>query len=199
MGSRQAVLGRRWIAAAPTLSALPPHHWIPTHADGGPVPVLERHCACGPRTLPAQTPPIPARSRGEETVTPAGAAPAPLPHRPTLPDTHSTPLPPTVTPTIADSRLQTITIHSLHPDAQTVTLGPPYPAPQSVTQLCMGCGEPLEGKRPQAKAHGSACRQRAYRRRKKEAAQAQRQHENQRASQPEPAGLAATTVGSPPG
>jgi hypothetical protein len=82
--------------------------------------------------------------------------------------------------------------------SQTVTLTVPDSAAATVTRLCIGCGEPLEGKRPQAKAHGAACRQRAYRRRKKEAARAQGQRENGHGSEPEMMGLAATPVGAAP-
>jgi hypothetical protein len=39
--------------------------------------------------------------------------------------------------------------------------------PSGDVRVCQGCGLPLEGKRQQAKHHGSACRQRAYRIRKK--------------------------------
>lgn len=66
---------------------------------------------------------------------------------------------------------------------------------QTVTRLCVGCGQPLEGKRPQAKAHGAACRQRAYRRQKKAAAQAQDQREAGHQAEPQQADLVHTTSG----
>lgn len=52
---------------------------------------------------------------------------------------------------------------SITPDSVTVWS-------QTVTRLCIGCGKPLTGKRPQAKTHGAACRQRAYRLRLKASA-----------------------------
>lgn len=66
---------------------------------------------------------------------------------------------------------------------------------QTVTRFCVGCGQPLEGKRPQAKAHGAACRQRAYRRQKKAEAQSQDQREAGHQAEPQQAGLVHTTIG----
>ncbi|MCH7999084.1 MAG: hypothetical protein IIA91_06355 [Chloroflexi bacterium] len=53
----------------------------------------------------------------------------------------------------------------------------------------------MEGKRPQAKAHGAACRQRAYRRQKKAAAQARDQREAGRQVEPQQADLVHITIG----
>ncbi len=52
------------------------------------------------------------------------------------------------------------------PIRQTVTSICEESSAETVTRVCEGCGKPLEGKRRQAKCHGAACRQRAYRRRK---------------------------------
>jgi len=168
-GSRPAVLSRRWTPAASTASPPPRDYWIPAQPGDSAVSVLERHCACA-GTSPARTAPVRAGSHGEETVTQPRKAPAPMADRPKLPDLTSTTLP------------------------TTVTLTPLGTAPETVTRLCVGCGKPLDGKRPQAKAHGAACRQRAYRRRKKEAAQAQGRRENGRGSKPELAALTGTAV-----
>ena len=164
-GSRPAVLGRRWTPAVSTASAPPRDYWTLTQPDDSAVPVLERHSAVG-GPLPAQTAPVRAGTHSEETVTPSAKTAPPLADRLTLSDR---------TPTAV---------------SPTVTLTPLHSPPQTVTRLCVGCGKPLEGKRPQAKAHGVACRQRAYRRRKKEARQAQDQRENGRGSESELAGLA---------
>jgi hypothetical protein len=169
-GSGPPVLRRHWTPAAPTPSAPRRDYWTPAQPDDSAVPVLERHWACG-TTFPPQTTPVHADSHRQETVTPAAKTTAPLAHRLTLPDRTPTAVPATVTPA---------SLHTLR---------------QTVTRLCVGCGKPLEGKRPQAKAHGVACRQRAYRRRKKQAGQAQGQRENGRGSEPELAALARVTLG----
>jgi len=173
-GSRPAVLGRRWTPAASTASAPPRDYWPPAQPNDSAVPVLERHWGCG-SPLAAQTAPVHPGSHGQETVT------APKKTTPPLADFIASP---DGTPIAVPA---TVTLASLDPPHQTVT------------RLCVGCGKPLEGKRPQAKAHGVACRQRAYRQRKKEAGQAQGQRENGRGSEPELAGLARTPVGSAPG
>ena len=163
--SGPAVLSRRWTPAASTASAPHRDYWTPIQRNGFAGPVLERHWAGG-GPLPAQTAPVRAGTHSGETVTPAAKTAAPLADRLTLSDR---------TPMAA---------------SPTVTLTPLDSPPQTVTRLCVGCGKPLEGKRPQAKAHGVACRQRAYRRRKKEARQAQGQGDNGRGSEAELAGLA---------
>jgi hypothetical protein len=169
-GSRPTVLSRRSPLVPPTASVPPGGHWTLARSDDSAVPVLERHWACGTLFL-ARTPPIRTDSYGEETVTaPANTTP-PLLNYLTFPDSTPTAVPP------------------------TVTLNPLDSSPQTVTRFCVGCGKPLEGKRPQAKAHGVACRQRAYRRRKKEAAQAQAQRQNGRRSEPELPSLTRTAVG----
>lgn len=169
-GARLAVLGRRWTLVASTALAPPHDYWTPVQPDDSAVPILERHWACG-RRLPPQTTPTPTASHTEETVTAAVKTSAPLVDRVMLPSWNPRGIPVTVVLTPLDS------------------------PPQTVTRLCVGCGKPLEGKRPQAKAHGAACRQRAYRRQKKEAKQAQGQRENGRGSEPEPTGRARTTEG----
>lgn len=196
-GSRPAVLGRRWTPVAATTLAPAPDCWTPAQHHNSAAPILERHSACR-GSLPGHAPPLHNIMDGEETVTaPAKATPS-LPDYLRPPHRPAAAIPPTVTPAPANPLAQTVTL--LFPDspAQSVTLNPLSQRQQTVTRLCVGCGKPLQGKRPQAKAHGVACRQRAYRRRKKEAAQAQRQQENQRASQLEPVGLHQTTVGSIP-
>lgn len=57
------------------------------------------------------------------------------------------------------------------PVGESVTVSALHVSTETVTRLCQGCGKPLEGKRPQAKSHDAACRQRAYRWRKKAAPQ----------------------------
>lgn len=52
---------------------------------------------------------------------------------------------------------------------KSATVNALHVSTETVTRLCQGCGEPLQGKRPQAKSHDAACRQRAYRWRKKAA------------------------------
>ena len=79
--------------------------------------------------------------------------------------------------------------------ASDETVSVPPLLSQTVTRLCVGCGQPLEGKRPQAKAHGPACRQQAYRRQKKAAAQAQDQREAGHQAEPQQADLAHITIG----
>lgn len=169
-GSGPPVLGRHWTPAASTPSAPPRDYWTPARLNDSAVPVLERHWACS-TPLPGQTAPVRASADSEETITVARNTSGRLTDCLTLLDRTATPVPQIATPTHLDS------------------------SPQTVTRLCVGCGNPLEGKRPQAKAHGAACRQRAYRQRKKEARQTLDQRENGRGSEPELAGLARTTVG----
>jgi hypothetical protein len=171
--SRPAVLGRRWTHNASASSAPRRDYWLLPQVNSSHAPVLERHWACGV-PLPNEATPTGADNYLGETVTPTTKSPEPpIEHAP-LPDEGAMVIPGTVTLTPIQSPLET------------------------VTRLCVGCGKPLVDKRPQAKAHGVACRQRAYRRRKKEAAQAQVQKHNGRRSQPEPAALAAAAVGSAP-
>jgi hypothetical protein len=171
-GSGPVVLGRRWTPAASTTWAR--DCWTSTQHNSLPEPALERHSASA-AGLPAQTTPDRTGSHSHETVT--------LAARSTALPVDQVALPRIVLPTVP----------------VTVTLRPTDSPPQTITRLCVGCGKPLEGKRPQAKAHGVACRQRAYRRRKKEAAQAQGQWENGRDSEPELMALARTTIGAAPG
>jgi hypothetical protein len=203
-GSRPAVLGRRWTPAASTTSAPPRDYWTLTQPDDSAVPVLERHSAGG-GPLPVQTS-VRAVSHGGETVTATAKTAAPLADRmrhsagggPVPTQTASvravTHAGETVTataktaPPLADR--QTLSDRTPTAILPTVTPTPLDSPPQTVTRLCVGCGKPLEGKRPQAKAHGVACRQRAYRRRKKEARQAQGRRDNGRGSESELASLA---------
>lgn len=168
-GSGPPVLRRRWSPVPSRPSASPRDCWTPAGLNGSAAPVLERHCTCAtPWTRRAA--PAPAPAHHGQTETPARKS-VTLPHSAPLPDAAITPVPGTVTAT------------------------PPGPSAQTITRLCLGCGKPLEGMRPQAKAHGVACRQRAYRRRKKEARLAQGLREKGRGSEPQPAGLARTTPG----
>jgi len=169
-GSGPPVLRRRWTPAAPTPSAPPRDCWTPAPLNHCAVPVLERHWACSTPS-PGQTAPARASTDSEETITVARNTSGRLTDCLALLDRTATPVPRIIMPAPLDS------------------------SPQTVTRLCVGCGNPLEGKRPQAKAHGAACRQRAYRRRKKEARQTLGQRENGRGSGPQLRDLARTTVG----
>jgi hypothetical protein len=172
-GSGPPVLGRRSTSALSAVSAPARDRWTIIQPSDSALPVLERHWAC-PDTSPARLAPLRADGNRDETVTRPRATTAAIADRLALPDRIPTTPPLTVTLTTLDA------------------------VPQTVTRLCIGCGKPLERKRPQAKAHGVACRQRAYRRRKKEAEQTQGHKENRRGSTPQRGGLARTAIGSAP-
>ncbi len=173
----------------------PPNYWIPIPATGSRSPALRRHWT-----------PVASTALDEPhdywSAAPSNGSAAPILER------HWTPV---------TSRKNRKTNHN----AQTVTAGrestpllsqvealllaesitasdiPVSISPllsQTVTRVCVGCGQPLEGKRPQAKAHGAACRQRAYRRQKKAAAQAQDQREAGHQVEPQQADLVHTTI-----
>jgi hypothetical protein len=174
----------------------PPDYWIPVPATGSRSPALRR------RWTPIASAPLD-QPHGYWSAAPSNGAAAPILER------HWTPETPWI-------------LRKTNHNAQTVTAGresamlpaqaeatrlaesitpiyipvsiPPLLS-QTVTRLCVGCGQPLEGKRPQAKAHGAACRQRAYRRQKKAAAQAQDQREAGHQAEPQQAGLVHTTIG----
>lgn len=167
-GSRPSILRRRWTPAASTAASLPPDRWAPTQPNESSAPVLERRWTRGP-ALPLEAGHIPAGA-GRETVT-VGAS------------------------TAGPAGSVTSGSETATPIAQPAIDGAVCSEPQTVTRLCVGCGQPLEGKRPQAKAHGVACRQRAYRRRKKEAAQAAARRGGDGRSEPRPAAAARTAVG----
>lgn len=169
-GSGPLVLWRHSAPASSTVSAAPRDYWTPAGLNGSGAPVFRRYWACG-TTLPCPAAPIRVGSYNEETATEGKKIPARLADRVALPD------------------------GVLTPALQTVTVRPHDSPVQTATRPCVGCGKPLVGKRPQAKAHGPACRQRAYRRRKKEASQALGQRKNGRRSQPRLASLARTAVG----
>ena len=86
-------------------------------------------------------------------------------------------------------------------EGNAVVIGAPGKVVREVTTIqhrCCVCGTWFEPERSDATYCNQACRSRAYRRRKKEAAQAQRQEDNERGSELEPLGLARTAVGSAP-
>ena len=160
------------------MASLPwPDYWMPLPTTGSGPPVR------GKRSTPASSA-VSAPARDRWTLIQPGDSALPVLERHwACPDTS----PARLAPLRADGNGdETVTLTALDSHAQTVT------------RLCIGCGNPLEGKRPQAKAHGVACRQRAHRRRKKEAEQTQGQRENGRGFTPQPGGLARTAIGSAP-
>ncbi len=168
-------------------------YWIPLPATGSRPPVLRRRWAPAPTTSSAPPP-------DHWRTTRLNDRPAPLLER------HwagSIPWPPQAPPTPSDPQTATPPAQDTVPAPETrttviqgVTHSVTASAPPTVTRLCLGCGMPLEGKRPQAKAHGPACRQRAYRQRKLATRQGQRQREVALGGlQPQPSGLAPATAG----
>ena len=174
----------------------PPNYWIPVPATGSRSPALRRHWT--PVASTALDEP-----HGYWSTAPSNGSGAPILER------HWTPENPWILRKTKHND-QTVTAgrksatlparakaarlaESVNPIYLPVSI-PPLPS-QTVTRLCMGCGQPLEGKRPQAKAHGAACRQRAYRRQKKAAAQAQDQREAGHQAEPQQAGQVHTTIG----
>ena len=169
----------------------PPNYWFQVPATGSRAPALSRHWT--PVASAALSEP-----HGYWSATPSNGSAALLLER------HWTPVTPrknwktnhnvqTVTPdresatllSQAEALLLTESITDSDETASAPSLS------QTVTRLCVGCGKPLEGKRPQAKAHGAACRQRAYRRQKKAASQAR----DQREAEPQQADLVHITIG----
>ncbi len=174
----------------------PPDYWIPIPATGSRSPALRRHWT--PVSSTALDEP-----HGYWSAAPSNGSAALILER------HWTPVTPrknrktnhnaqTVT---ADRKSATLLsqVEALLL-AESITAGdesasiPPLLS-QTATRLCVGCGQPLEGKRPQAKAHGAACRQRAYRRQKKAAAQAQDQREAGHQAEPQQADTVHITIG----
>ncbi|KKM23741.1 hypothetical protein LCGC14_1612160, partial [marine sediment metagenome] len=155
-----------------------PDYWIPVPATGSRPPALRRHWT------PVSSTPLD-QPHGYWSTAPSNGSAAPVLER------HWTPENPwknrktnhnaqTVTPgkesvTLLSQVEALLLAESITASDEAVSI-PPLLS-QTVTRLCVGCGQPLEGKRPQAKAHGAACRQRAYRRQKKAGAQAQDQRE----------------------
>ncbi len=131
-----------------------PDYWIPQPAKGSGPPVLRRRWAPAPTGSSA-----PAGDHWTATRSNGGSAPI-------LERRWASIIP---RPQRGGETRTTV--------SETVTHNGTASAPPTVTRLCLGCGMPLEGKRPQAKAHGPACRQRAYRRRRLAAIQAQGQRD----------------------
>lgn len=164
-GAGPPVYYRRW---TPNTSPHP-DCWASLRRDDSAVPILERHWP-GPILRTPQPGPVQAtHDRQTETPTPDNVTP--MGQSPASPIARPALLPRTVTARDAAS------------------------LPGTVTRPCVGCGMPLEGKRPQARSHGDACRQRAYRRRKRAAAEAQVQRQNGHRAVLQDAGLAHVTAG----
>ncbi len=174
----------------------PPNYWIPVPATGSRPPTLRR------RWTPVASTPLD-QPHGYWSAAPSNGSAAPILER------HWTPNNPWIFRK-TNHNAQTVTADrksaTLLSQAEALLLAesitasdipvsiPPLLS-QTVTRLCVGCGQPLEGKRPHAKAHGAACRQRAYRRQKKAAAQAQDQREAGHQAEPQQASLVHTTTG----
>ena len=173
----------------------PPNYWIPVPATGSRSPALRRHWT-----------PVSSTTLGEPhgywSAAPSNGNAAPILER------HWTPVNPRENRK-TNHNAQTVTAGrksaTLLSQAEALLLAESFtasdvtvatqPLPsQTVTRLCVGCGQPLEGKRPQAKAHGAACRQRAYRRQKKAVAQAQVQREAGHQAEPQQANLVHITI-----
>jgi hypothetical protein len=163
-GSGPPVLRRHCIPAPPTPLAAPRDYWTAAPLKRSAAPLLEKHWA-PITTIPPQVRPPAHPPHSTQAVTAASKSVTPPPEAPKPPGA------------------------MVARPAEIVTPRLPVSSSQTVTRLCVGCGKPLEGKRPQAKAHAAACRQRAYRRRKKGAGQAPSQGENGREPEPEVGGL----------
>ena len=168
-GSGPPVLQRRWTPAASGSSPPPPDYWTPIRLNDSAAPLLERHWAGGTPLSPEATS-LYGSAHDEQTATAAR---------------------PSVT-AIADS----ITAAEGSPTLRvgTVSTKASPPSPQTVTRLCEGCGQPLVGKRPQAKTHGTACRQRAYRQRRQATESAAARQPSVPAADPQLAGPARTSA-----
>ena len=173
-----------------------PDYWIPVPATGSRSPALRRHWT------PVASTPLD-EPHGYWSAAQSHGSATPILER------HWTPVAPrenreknhnaqTVTPAKESETLLSqvealLLAESITASDEIVSI-PPLLS-QTVTRLCVGCWQPLEGKRPQAKAHGAACRQRAYRRQKKAAAQAQDQREAGHRAEPQQAGQVHSTIG----
>jgi hypothetical protein len=156
----------------------PPNYWIPVPATDSRSPALRRHWT--PVASTALDEP-----HGYWSAAPSNGSAAPILER------HWTPENPWIfrktnhsAQTVTAGRESATLLSQVEAllvaesiTASDIPVSIPPLLSQTVTRLCVGCGQPLDGKRPQAKAHGAACRQRAYRRQKKAAAQAQDQRE----------------------
>ena len=173
-----------------------PDYWIPVPATGSRSPALRRHWTPVASTALDQP-------HGYWSAAPSNGNAAPVLER------HWTPVNPrknrktnhnakTVTPGKESVTLLS-QVEALLLAESIAAIDTPVPISpilsRTVTRLCVGCGQPLEGKRPQAKAHGAACRQRAYRRQKKASAQAQDQRQAGHRAEPQQADLVHTTIG----
>ncbi len=195
--SRSPVLRRHWTPVYSTTLAEPHCYWSAAPSNGNATPILERHW----------TPVTPRKDRetnhNARTITPAKGSVAPpaqaeailvaegIPasdETATLPSLSQTVTPDRETATLLSQVEALLAAESITANDETVSI-PPILS-QTVTRLCVGCGKPLQGKRPQAKSHGAACRQRAYRRQKKAAADAQEQREAGHQAEPQQVALA---------
>ncbi len=173
-----------------------PDYWIPIPATGSLPPALRR------RWTPVASTQLD-QPHGYWSVAPSNGSAAPILERhwiPVNPWTHGktnqnvqTVTTGSKSATLPTQKEASLLAESITPIHKTVS-APPLQS-QTVTQLCVGCGQPLDGKRPQAKAHGAACRQRAYRQRKKALTQAQDQPETGHQAEPQQAGPVHATTG----
>ncbi len=201
--SRSPALRRHWTPVSSTTVDEPHGYWSAAPSSGNAAPILERHWApATPRenrdtnhNVQTVTP-----DRTSSTLLPQAEALLPAESMPASDETVSSPplLSQTATPDRKSATLLSqvetlLRTESITAGDETVSI-PPILS-QTVTRLCVGCGLPLEGKRPQAKSHGAACRQRAYRRQKKAAADAQEQREAGHQAEPQQADLAHITIG----
>ncbi len=174
----------------------PPNYWIPVPATDSRSPALRRHWTPVSSTTLDEP-------HGYWSAAPPNGSATPILERHWTPVTlrknrktnHNTQ---TVTP---DSKSATLLsqvealLRSESITASDETVSIPPLLSQTTTRLCVGCGQPLEGKRPQAKAHGAACRQRAYRRQKKAVAQAHDQRQAGHQAEPQQADMVHITFG----
>ena len=153
-------------AGADVLSVPSPDQWFPVPTGDARAPVLRRRWTPAPSPSFASAPNRWTSVRGDGSVRPVlerhwasgggrnTRAPAVVEHirgRNTVTGAGPGPAP---SEEIAGAFGQTVTGDGAEPSGETIT------------RVCEGCGKPLVGKRRQAKSHGAACRQRAYRRRK---------------------------------
>ncbi len=200
--SRSPVLRRQWAPASSTTLAEPHGYWSASPSNGNATPILERHW----------TPVIPRKNRetnhNTQTVTPGQESVAPLAQAnakfvaESIPAGDETVSPSSLSQTVTPDRKSATLLSQTEAlllaesiTAREKTASAPPILSQTVTRLCVGCGQPLEGKRPQAKAHGAACRQRAYRRQKKAAAQSQDRREAGHQAEPRQADPVHITIG----
>ncbi len=200
--SHSPALRRHWTPASTATLSEPHDYWSAAPSNGNAALILERHW----------TPVTPREDRdtnhNAQTVTPDRKKSTLLPQAESVLRAESMPasdetvsIPPllsrTVTPDRENATLLSQVEALLRAESVTVsdeTVSIPPLLSQTVTRLCVGCGKPLEGKRPQAKSHGAACRQRAYRQQKK-AAETQNQREAGHQAEPQQVDLAHTTIG----